>query len=316
MEKTAIERHFPHNAQVVFAKPSLLMQALVIFLRLKGNRLKKEHLATLQAEFRTRERPSAAPLPPSLERLCHIRREYIQGYPVFHLSPKRANTRKHILYTHGGAYVNPLQRVHWLLIESLIRRTGASFTVPTYPLAPEHDHQGAFQLLEQLYISLCRENQARNIVLMGDSAGGGLALAQSLRYRDAGFERPGRLILLAPWVDVTNNAPDTEIFEREDPMLGIEATRWCGQAWAGSLCTDNPLVSPLFGDLRALPPIDIYQGTLDMLTPASRSLAKKVTAAGGQARLFEYNGAFHVFPALPFTAEAKDVIERIANSLL
>lgn len=316
MEKTAIERHFPHNAQVVFAKPSLLMQALVIFLRLKGNRLSKERLATLQAEFGTRVQPTAAPLPRSLKRLCHIRREYIQGYPVFHLAPKRTNTRKHILYTHGGAYVNPLQRVHWLLIESLIRRTGVSVTVPTYPLAPEHDHQRAFQLLEQLYISLCREIPARNIVLMGDSAGGGLALSQALRYRDSGLELPGRLILLAPWVDITNNTPDTEIFEREDPMLGIEVTRWCGQTWAGDLSPDNPLVSPLFGDLSALPPIDIYQGTLDMLTPASRSLAKKVAAVGGQARLFEYHGAFHVFPALPFTAEAKDVIGRIADSLL
>lgn len=235
---------------------------------------------------------------------------------MFHLAPKRGNTRKHILYTHGGAYVNPLQRVHWLLVESLIRHTGASFTVPTYPLAPEHDHRRAFSLLEQLYISLCQEIPARNLFLMGDSAGGGLALAQALRYRDAGFKQPGRLILLSPWVDITNTTPDTDTFERKDPMLGIEATRWCGQVWAGDLNPDNPLVSPLFGDLSALPPIDIYQGTLDMLTPASRSLAKKVTAAGGQARLFEYQGAFHVFPALPFTPEAKDVIRRIAESLL
>lgn len=292
------------------------MRALVIFLRLKGNRLKAGRLTSLKAELRKRARPTAAPLPQSLERLCHIRRENIKGYPVFHLAPKEVSTRKHIIYTHGGAYVNPLQRVHWSLIECLIHRTGASVTVPTYPLAPEHDHQGAFTLLEQIYLSLCREIPARNIILMGDSAGGGLALAQALRYRDAGFELPGRLILLAPWVDLTNSAPDTDLFEQEDPMLGIEATRWCGQAWAGKLKPDNPLVSPLFGDLTALPPVDIYQGTLDMLTPASRSLARKMTAVGGRARLFEYQGAFHVFPALPFTAEAKDVLNRIADSLL
>lgn len=315
MKKSPTKRNAHHVANLVYTKPTMLMRMLVAILRLSGNQLRADHLQDFQIKLEKRSQPLASQVPKSLAKLCQISEDTVEGYPVFHLKPWRSNLDKHVIYTHGGAYVNPLRREHWHLIESLIRQTGASFTVPTYPLAPEYDHQGAFSILEQVYKSLCQHIQTTNIVFMGDSAGGGLALAQTLRYRNAGLKLPGRLILIAPWVDITNSTPGMDLIEPNDPMLGIEATRWCGKAWAGKLDPSNPLVSPLLGDLSALPPIDIYQGTLDLLAPASRQLTKKVNAAGGHARLFEYRGAFHVFPAVTFTAEAKDVVRRIDESL-
>jgi acetyl esterase/lipase len=315
VENSEIKQNTPHESDVIYNKPTLFMRGLVMFLRLCGNQLRKERMDDFQKKLKQRSKPVAAKVPESLKELCQVTEETINGYPVFHLTPWSSKISKHVLYTHGGAYVNTLRREHWNLIESIIRQTRASFTVPTYPLAPENDHRGAFDILDQVYASLCENIHASKIVFMGDSAGGGLALAQALRYRSEGLNLPGRLILIAPWVDITNSTPGMDLIEPKDPMLGIESTLWCGQAWAGELDARNPLVSPLFGDLSDLPPIDIYQGSLDLLAPASRRLKDKVNAAGGQARLFEYNGAFHVFPAFTFTAEAKDVVRRIDESL-
>ena len=109
----------------------------------------------------------------------------------------------HVLYTHGGAYVSPLSEPHWEIVGQLIEAGGAAVTVATYPLAPEHTHEAAYQLLERVYRGLLTRVPHERIVLCGDSAGGGLALGQALYYRDRSLPTAGHVVLLAPWLDAT-----------------------------------------------------------------------------------------------------------------
>ncbi len=108
--------------------------------------------------------------------------------------------------------------------------------------------------------------------------------------------------------------PAAAALEKRDILLGIQVLVMCGQWWAGGEDVRDPLLSPLFGDLSNLPPVDIFQGTEDLLTPDVRLLEEKISQAGGDVNLYEYTGAGHVFVGATFTPEAGHVFKRIAGT--
>jgi acetyl esterase/lipase len=164
----------------------------------------------------------------------------VLGQVVYTLTPRRdaADSRAggeggwHLVYTHGGGFVHPLMRSHWAIIAALIDVTGATVTVPIYPLAPEHQHPEAFRELEQVYRGLLDQVAAERIVLCGDSAGGNLALAQALYYRERGLPLPGHLVLFSPWLDLTMSNPEAREVEPRDLTLRIDRLRKWGGWWA------------------------------------------------------------------------------------
>jgi monoterpene epsilon-lactone hydrolase len=123
------------------------------------------------------------------------------------------------------------------------------------------------------------------------------------------------VILLSPWLDLTMSNPDAQQLEPRDVILRCAPLREFGRWWAGELDPADPRVSPLFAELSGLPPIDIYQGTDDIFLPDARQLHARLLNAKAQVELTETRGGFHVFMAATFTPEARNVYERIANSL-
>ncbi len=207
---------------------SLSMNAVKLLLRLQDKTLADAE--KFRQQVMGRSYPAPAPLPKALRARCAVREERVQGQPVYTLVPKAGRPAAHIIYTHGGAYVNPLLGAHWSIIGRLIALTGAAVTVPIYPLAPEHTHREAYAELERVYRDVRATTPAGSVVLAGDSAGGGLALGQALRYRDISLPAPDLVLLFSPWLDITLSNPDAAPVERRDVMLGIpglvEAGRW------------------------------------------------------------------------------------------
>jgi epsilon-lactone hydrolase len=259
--------------------------------------------------------PAPAALTRRLRERCTVGEERVRGHLVYTLAPKRNASTWHVVYTHGGAYVYPLLRAHWTIIKALIEATGATVTIPIYPLAPEHQYREAYDALEQVYRGLVARIAPERLVLCGDSAGGGLALGQALYYRDRGLPLPGHLVLFAPWLDVTMSNPEARPRERDGVPRDLDLVREYGRWWAGSADPRTPLISPLFGDLRGLPPIQLYQGTDDILLADARALRDRVAAAGGGIRLYETPGGFHVFMGATFTPEAKRVFRQVRETL-
>ncbi len=264
----------------------------------------------MRRDYFGRNYPPPAPIRVGLRKRAGVGEERIAGCPVYTLTPRRGRSPWHIIYTHGGSFVDAITRYHWDAIEELIRATGATVTVPLYPLAPEHEHPRAHAFLEQVYRGVIARTPADRVVLCGDSAGGNLALVQALRYRDLGLPPPAHVILFAPWVDVTMSHPDIPAIH--DPMLWTAELVETGRWWAGSVDPRDPRVSPLHADLRGLPPIQLYQGTDDLFLPDARVLRDRVQAAGGRIDLHETAGAFHVFMAATFLPEARAVYRQIA----
>lgn len=295
---------------------SLLQRVAELYLRYLGVRPRPtSDVEVIRRRYLGRAYPSPAPVARGLRALADVGEERIAGQTVYTLTPRRGGSAWHIVYTHGGAFVNPLQKAHWDVVAALIRATGATVTVPIYPLAPEHTYDEALRLLELVYRGLLRRVAPERIVLCGDSAGGNLALAQALHYRERGLPPPGHVILFSPWLDVTMSNPEARALEQKDVMLRVDALRQEGEWWAGSADARTPVISPLFADLRGLPPIQVYQGTHDVFLPDARRLRDLVTAAGGTIRYHETPGGFHVFMGATFTPEAKRVFRQIAEDL-
>jgi acetyl esterase/lipase len=254
-----------------------------------------------------RERIEAPPTTEVL-RLAKVTRATVNGRPVLHVVPKSSSSSLHVIYLHGGAYTGPLIAPHWSIIATLIRRTGATFTIPQYGLAPEHDYIEAYDLIDTVYAGV----EAEHVFLAGDSAGGALAIGEAMRIRDAGVRAPDGLILFSPWVDATMSNQEIPVLLPRDPMLGPIGLEIAGDWWAGSDDPRTPLVSPLFGDLSGLPPMHIYQGGRDILAADSKLFAAKVRAAGGEADLQFYPSAIHVWVGLPWIPEARRALSDVA----
>lgn len=248
-------------------------------------------------------------------RQFHVQHQQSDGHALVMAAPRVApTTRLRILYLHGGAYVNDVVWPHWDIAAGLIERTGGALVLPIYPLAPEHDWQAAHAMVCKVYTQLVDEVGAAHVVVAGDSAGGGFALALAQQLRDRGAPLPAALLLFSPWLDVTMSDPAQVALERRDVMLSIDTLRLAGAWWAGELAVTDPRISPLYGTMDRLPPMAVFTGTDDLLNPDAHRLAAKAAAADVPLTLYEYANEFHVWMGgLPrFIPEAGRALDQAA----
>ena len=194
----------------------------------------------------------------------------------------------------------------------LARRTGVAIVVVDYRRAPEHPFPAAFDDANAVIDSPVTDGVLRDgcWAVAGDSAGGGLAVATTMRARDEGLPLPDRLLLMSPWLDVTIADPAVEHIEDRDPMLWIDGVRAAGIAYAWGSDPTLPSISPLYGDAEGLPPILMQGGEAELLAPDQRTFAKRCSDAGVDVTYEEYRGAFHVFPVALQLPEARRALRR------
>ena len=217
-----------------------------------------------------------------------------------------------IFYCHGGSYIHDFSYFHWRLMRKLMARTGATVVAPAYRLAPYGTWAEAFRLILPCYARFAREQPARKLILMGDSAGGGLAAALALELHRLGERAPDELILLSPWMDVTIRDEAVADFIPRDPWLHT-AHRACGRWWAGAADVRDPRVSPAFGPVEKLEHVTVFAGTREILNPDSVKLYGRLDPAGDN-ELIVGEGMFHVYPLLPIP-EARGAVDRIVEKI-
>jgi acetyl esterase/lipase len=213
-----------------------------------------------------------------------------------------------VLYLHGGGFVSGPDRLHWRYAARLARRLGVRVVLPAYPLTPTHTWKDATPPLVDLFEQLAVESP-HGVVLMGDSAGGGLAmlLAQQVARRPG--PQPTHLVMFAPWVDLTGETPGTGEAARRDPWLNLTKLRIYGSWWGAGDPPDQE-ASPLANDVAGLPPTLLFCGTRDLLHPQSVALVAAARAAGAPLTYVEGAGLLHVYPILPIP-EARAAFDRV-----
>jgi acetyl esterase/lipase len=220
-----------------------------------------------------------------------------------------------ILYLHGGAYCVGSHVTHRSVSSHLARRTVANIFVADYRLAPEHPCPAAVDDAIAAYRGLREQGWAPGqIAFVGDSAGGGLALATALRLRDLGEPLPAALVLFSPWVDLGH--PDRGAPPRGEIMISLPWVQECARLYLAGRDARDPLASPIHGDMRGLPPTMIQVGQDEILLQDSRRLHAALAAANVPVQLQEYARRWHVFQAnAGVLADADRALESAAGFL-
>ena len=153
-----------------------------------------------------------------------------------------------VIYLHGGIYVNEIKSVHISFCDKLAKKVNACVFAPIYPLAPNHTYEETYEIVEKLYRYFLELDKP--IIIMGDSAGGGLSAAFAEHLAVIDLPQPENLILISPWLDVSMSGDYDEV--EFDPMLGVDGLREMGETWAAELDPKDYKVSPLFGEVDML----------------------------------------------------------------
>ena len=209
-----------------------------------------------------------------------------------------------LLLLHGGGYNAGSPRTHRKMAAYLSRAAFARVLTPDYRLAPEHPFPAAVKDALRAYGFLLEQGFAEEqIIVGGNSAGGGLALSLLLALREAGATMPRAAVLLSPWTDLSVSSPSYEKKRKLDPIIDREGLAAAGRAYAGTRDPRDPMASPLFAELHGLPPLLIHVGGDETMLDDSRIFAEKARAAGVDVTYRLFDGMWHVHhsgaPELP-----------------
>lgn len=256
-----------------------------------------------------------AKLPKSLRRNIDIRETEQNGRKVWTISPDDYKSDIVILYLHGGAYMGNILRLHWDLINLLVRKTGAIIVVPDYPLAPDATYREAYDFVGDLYAGLTTDYPTKRIVFMGDSAGGGLAMGFVQQLRNEKKRQPDQLIVFSPWFDVSMTNPRLGLIDKEDKLLSIKGLKSAGQKYSGDLDLKDYRVSPLYGSFSGLCRISIFTGTNDILNADAQKCRQFMTDQQISFNYFEYPKMFHDWVVITRLKESRDVVDKVCKIL-
>ncbi|MGX5827268.1 alpha/beta hydrolase fold domain-containing protein [Mesorhizobium sp. 43Arga] len=252
--------------------------------------------------------------PASLRQRLDIQTRTVDGFPVYEIAP-RTGERKRILYLHGGAYVFEITPYHWHLIADMADRLGYGITVPIYPIAPEHDFHAMFGMVGDVFRQMLDETEAEDIVFMGDSAGGNMAVVLTMMAAEEGLPLPARHVLISPGLDMSLSNPKLFEAERNDPWLGIPGGLEAIRMYSAGIDRSDWHISPIYGDLSVLPKTLLLTGSHDLLTPDNLIFAQKARTAGVEIDVVHEEGMFHAWPLIdmPESRRARQHIAAFLN---
>lgn len=228
--------------------------------------------------------------------------------------PSLAAARGTILYLHGGAFSMHLPGIYARFMGRLSALTGMRVLLPEYRLAPEFQYPAAPDDCLAAYRWVVEQGlSSRPLVLAGDSAGGNLTAVTLMRARDAGLPLPRCAILLSPVLDATFSGASIRYNERADPMFSWVGFQTLTPIYCPGQDLAQPLISPLFGDWRGLPPLLFHAGSTEMLVDDSIRAQDRARQAGVSAEIRVWPKLAHVFHVFPWLRESREAVDDMAR---
>ena len=219
-----------------------------------------------------------------------------------------------VLYLHGGGYFSCNVGTHRPVCAQIARRAQAQVYSVEYRLAPEHPFPAGIEDAVAAYAQLLASGVAPGkLVIAGDSAGGGLALACLLEARTRGLPMPAAAVLFSPWTDLTLSGESMRTMAARDAMFRPEQFPAVVSAYLGAQSPKNPLASPLFADLSGLPPLMIWASEHEILNSDATRLHAAALAQGVQSELHLAAGLPHVWPIMVALPESKAALGEVAR---
>ncbi len=301
------------NARVIEDRSiaSRLLQDRITFRNWRAGDV--DHVAEFEQQmddFRTSGRDEFV-WPSDLELVNSVEREDTTDGMTVYVVNEDGSSDTTVLYYHGGGYTWEMSNLHVRFVDRLATSLDAKIIVPIYPLAPLADHAVSLDVGLAHYRQLVDDGDASKLVVFGESAGGGYALSLMLSAKNAEVPLPSRVVLASPWLDVTLTNPkiDDQLLGNER-VLDRDSMQIAGRLWAGDADMSDPLVSPLFGHVAGLPPVDLLSSTYDLLHPDIVLLRDELRANNNAGTYREYDKMLHSFylSTLPESQDALDTL--------
>jgi monoterpene epsilon-lactone hydrolase len=243
-----------------------------------------------------------------------LQAEVMNGAPCEWLTPQTAKGKKTILYLHGGGWILGWYNSHRRMVGYLSKACQARALAVDYRLAPEHPFPAALEDCLAAYHGLLKKGiSPADIIIAGDSAGGNLTLTVMLALEKYGSPLPVAGVCLSPATDLVPRKASNVVFKNDVglPPSFIEAV---GPAYLADADPRDPLVSPIYGDLRGLPPLLIQAGSEEYLKEDCVRFADRACRAGVDVKLSVYPGMWHVWQIFyPWLPEASQAVNEIRN---
>jgi len=265
-------------------------------------------IANLRSMFDEWGQPALEP-----ENVCY-KSDHVGGVEAIWALPVGADTSRVIVYTHGGGFAVGSADSHRKMAGHLAKALGVTAVILHYRRAPEHPFPAQIEDAVAAYKALLAKGyDAKKISTAGDSAGGNLAIASVLKFRDLGLPLPGAVIAYSPWLDMAMRGATLTTNAATDALVGKPILEAMAGMFLGEADALNPLANPLENDFTGFPPLYIAAGGAETLQSDSESLHAKAKAQGVKTTLSVVPGMQHVFPALSGRApEADQEVARIA----
>lgn len=291
--------------------PSLRSRALSLFLKQSFKKLVAKGNVDI-ARLRTQMENRVKKRMPSNIDITAVDEDGIKGEWQI---PAGVNTGRTILYLHGGGYTFCSPATHRGMTSKLAQCSVAQLFSLDYRLAPENPHPAAVDDALAAYRWLLNKGIApERLVVAGDSAGGGLTMALLLSLKKAGLPQPAGAILLSPWTDLSASGASIKTNSERCAMFTENAIKEGAAHYIGDGEATDPLISPLFGDLKDLAPILAYASDSELILDDTLRLAEKAEAAGVEMETHIWKNQPHVWPMFyPQIPEAAETLAQMGD---
>lgn len=286
--------------------------------------LEKRPKDQFMAYIRKTSRKSEEKIPlASIDIKSKIEEIYIKNIQTFIINRKNYEDQRFILYLHGGSYLSNPVIFHYRACDYLAESLNAKIIFPIYPKAELHTYKDTYRLLDMIYKKMLEKSKSQNISVIGDSAGGGLALGFSMYLRDKNMPLPKDLILYSPWLDLNCDNPKIKDYEESDYILSAWGLQKIGKIWAGcepfkDKCEKiaHPYLSPIRGDFTSLPKISIFVGGCEIMLPDCMKLDEILRKKGIDHNFYIKKDLGHIYPLYPIKEGKDDLVlsARIINN--
>ncbi len=274
---------------------SFLSKLAPLVVTLRGSKWRFSTAERTHAQIdRLRKRPVSSK-PPRLDGVDVVQ----TGPGMYEVSPQGASVDSRALYLHGGCYVFEIDPIHWKFVARLAVVARVRVTVPIMALAPAGTASVIVPAMADAAASLIAEAGADRVSLVGDSSGGGMALAVAMELRNRGLPPLHATVLIAPWLDISGTDPRLAEIAPSDPWLAVPGTHAAGALYRAELPEDDWRVSPIHGSLAGLGPVTMFSGSRDILNADATRFVPLAAAAGLALDYHEGKGMIHNYPILP-----------------
>jgi len=301
-----IKRHTAADTSSRLSLVGRLMPTIMRLRRSNKNHRSRDHVRR-HMEYLTAHPESTDP-PRRLRKGVSVSSVYEDGWRIHTVTPSQGESQGTVVYLHGGGWVNEAASAHWKLVQKIAVEASVTVVFPAYPLVHTG---GTAETVVPVVARLC-ERADGPTVLMGDSAGGTIALSASLLLAERG--RPVDLtVLISPALDMRMQNPEIDEAQPLDPWLVKKGQLLLTELWIGEHGED-PILNPFLGDPKGAGRLIVFSGTRDLLNPDTRLFVQRANEEGAHIEYHEQHGHLHVYPLLP-TPEGREARRKIVSAV-